>query len=284
MQQMRLPGKGLSLGYSMLWLSVIVVMPLTALGWKSASLSFADLFNTLGDVRVRAALSLSLSTAAFAAAINVVFGLIVAWVLVRYDFFGRKIFDAVIDLPFALPTAVAGIALTAVYGQNGIFGAELAKLGIKVAYTPLGVLVALIFVGLPFVVRTVQPIIQDLNSDVEEAAAILGANRFCIFRRIILPELTPALATGFTLAFARGLGEYGSVVFISGNLPLRTEVIPLLIVTKLEQYDYAGAMILAIAMLFISLLILLLLNALSRWQNRSMMTPNSQNTINGDSV
>jgi sulfate transport system permease protein len=196
--------------------------------------------------------------------------LIVAFVLVRYDFVGRRIVDAVIDLPFALPTAVAGIALTAVYAENGLLGAALAHLGVRVAYTRLGVLVALIFIGLPFVVRTVQPVIADLDPDVEEAAAILGASRWRVFRRIIWPELAPAVATGFTLALARGLGEYGSVVFISGNLPLRTEVLPLLIVAKLEQYDYAGAVVLALTMLVVSLGLLLSLNLLSRWQRRGL--------------
>ena len=265
----RLPGLGLSLGYSMLWLGLVVLLPLAALAWRGVSISLADISNTLSDPRVRAAFGLSFGVAAAGAVINGGFGLVVAWVLVRYDFVGRRFVDALIDLPFALPTAVAGIALTAIYGEHGLLGAPLALVGIRVAYTPLGILVALIFVGLPFVVRTVQPVILDLDPDVEEAARTLGATPWQSFRRIVFPELAPALATGFTLAFARGLGEYGSVVFISGNLPMHTEVVPLLIVTKLEQYDLNGAIVLAVAMLLASLGLLLALNGLARWQRRS---------------
>ena len=253
----------------MLWLGLVVLLPLAALAWRGVSISLADISNTLSDPRVRAAFGLSFGVAAAGAVINGGFGLVVAWVLVRYDFVGRRFVDALIDLPFALPTAVAGIALTAIYGEHGLLGAPLALVGIRVAYTPLGILVALIFVGLPFVVRTVQPVILDLDPDVEEAARTLGATPWQSFRRIVFPELAPALATGFTLAFARGLGEYGSVVFISGNLPMHTEVVPLLIVTKLEQYDLNGAIVLAVAMLLASLGLLLALNGLARWQRRS---------------
>jgi sulfate/thiosulfate transport system permease protein len=265
----RLPGLGLALGTTLTWLCLLVLLPLGALAAKGLGISFASFRDTLYDPRVHSALALSLGAAGSAALVNTAFGLVIAWVLVRYRFFGRRVVDALVDLPFALPTAVAGMALTAVYAENGLLGSVLARAGIKVAFAPLGVMVALIFIGLPFVVRTVQPVIQDLDPDAEEAAMTLGASRWCTFRRIILPELAPALLTGFTLAFARGLGEYGSVVFISGNMPLETEIVPLLIVTKLEQYDYAGAIVLALTMLAASLLLLLALNGLARWQRRS---------------
>jgi len=245
----------------------VALLPLAALVRKGAGLRWADAATTLADPRVHAAFALSFGAAAAAAALNVVFGLIVAWVLARYDFAGRRVVDALVDLPFALPTAVAGIALTALWSENGVLGAPLGRLGVKVAYTPAGIGVALVFIGLPFVVRTVQPVIEDLDPDVEEAAATLGAGPLAVFRRVIFPELVPALATGFVLAFARGLGEYGSVVFISGNMPLRTEIVPLLIVNKLEQYDYAGATVLALAMLAASAALLLALNALGRWRS-----------------
>ncbi len=264
----RLPGLGLALGWTLLWMSLVVLVPLAALVHRGAGLGLAQVGETLADERVRSAFALSFGAAFGAALVNAVFGLVVAWVLVRYDFPGRRVVDALVDLPFALPTAVAGIALTAVYGEHGVLGAPLAWLGVRVAYTPLGIVVALVFIGLPFVVRTVQPVIQDLDPDAEEAAATLGATRWQAFRRVILPELAPALATGFTLAFARGLGEYGSVVFISGNLPLSTEILPLVIVTKLEQYDYAGATVIALAMLLASAAVLLALNGLERWQRR----------------
>lgn len=258
----------LSLGFTLAWLGLVALLPLFALIRRGVGLSWADVATTLADARVHAAFGLSFGAAAAAAAVNAVFGLIVAWVLVRHDFVGRRVIDALVDLPFALPTAVAGIALTAVWSENGVLGGPLARLGVKVAYTPLGIGVALVFIGLPFVVRTLQPVIEDLDHDVEEAAATLGARPLVVFRRVVFPELVPALATGTVLAFARGLGEYGSVVFISGNMPLRTEILPLLIVTKLEQYDYAGATVLAVAMLAASALLLLTLNGLARWQRR----------------
>jgi sulfate/thiosulfate transport system permease protein len=259
-----LPGFKLTLGYTLAYLSLIVLIPLSALVWRTSSLSFEEIWAAVSAPRALAAYKLSFGAAAGAALIDAFFGLIIAWVLVRYEFPGRKIFDAIVDLPFALPTAVAGIALTAIYAETGPAGALFAKLGIKIAFTPLGITAALVFIGLPFVVRTLQPVMEDLEKDVEEAAACLGATRWQTFRWVIFPEIRPALITGFTLAFARGLGEYGSVVFISGNMPMKTEIAPLLIVTKLESYDYAGATAIALVMLSVSLLLMLVINAVQK--------------------
>lgn len=263
-----LPGFRLSLGYTLFYLSLIVLIPLSAIFLKSATMGGAAFWSAITSSRVLASYRLTFGASLLAALLNLVFGLLVAWVLVRYSFPGRRVLDALVDLPFALPTAVAGIALTAVYAENGWIGAWLAPLGVKVAFTPLGVFVAMTFIGLPFVVRTVQPVLEDLESELEEAAASLGATRWQIFRRIILPMITPSLLTGFSLAFARALGEYGSVVFISGNMPMKTEVTPLLIITKLEQYDYAGATALAVVMLVVSFVLLLTINALQWWGSR----------------
>jgi len=263
-----LPGFGLALGYTILYLSLIVLLPLTAALVKTTALSWDAFWATVTAPRVLASLRLSFGASFFAAAINAVFGFLVAWVLVRYRFPGRRIIDALVDLPFALPTAVAGIALTAVYAANGWIGSVLEPLGIKVAFTPLGVFVALTFIGLPFVVRTVQPVLEDLEPEIEEAAATLGADRLQTFARIILPAIGPALLTGYALAFARAVGEYGSVIFIAGNVPMVSEITPLLIITKLEQYDYAGATAIAVAMLTISFALLLLINVLQRWTHK----------------
>jgi sulfate transport system permease protein len=267
-----LPGLSITLGFSVLYLSLIVLIPLAALVIKSAELSPAEWWDTVSDPRVVASYRLSLLTAFFAAMVNLVFGLLLAWVLVRYKFPGKKIVDGLIDLPFALPTAVAGIALTTIYAPKGWVGSLLEPLGIKVAYTPIGITLALIFIGIPFVVRTVQPILQDMESDMEEAAVLLGAYRAKTFFKIILPDLIPPLLTGFALAFARGIGEYGSVVFISGNMPMKTEIAPLLIITKLEQYEYAQAAAVAVVLLLISFFLLLLINILQRWSNRRLRT------------
>jgi sulfate/thiosulfate transport system permease protein len=263
-----LPGFGLSLGFTLAYLSLIVLVPLAAVFLKSATLSGAQFWDTITAPRAMASYRLTFSASLGAALINVVFGLMLAWALVRYSFPGKKIVDALIDLPFALPTAVAGIALTALYAKNGWLGAYLEPLGIKVAFTPLGVLVALVFIGLPFVVRTVQPVLEDLDAEYEEAAASLGADRLTTLRRVVFPTLLPALLTGFTLAFARALGEYGSVIFIAGNLPLVSEITPLIIITKLEQYDYAGATAIASVMLIVSFALLLAINALQAWAGR----------------
>jgi sulfate/thiosulfate transport system permease protein len=260
-----LPGFKLTLGYALLYLSLIVLIPLSATFLKTASMSWPAFWGTITSPRVLASYRLSFGASFLAAVVNAVFGLLAAWVLVRYRFPGRKLIDAMVDLPFALPTAVAGIALTAVYSTNGWIGKYLASFGIKVAFSELGVLVALTFIGLPFVVRTVQPVLEDLEPELEEAAASLGANRLQTFRRVILPELWPSLLTGFALAFARALGEYGSVVFISGNMPMKTEITPLLIITKLEQYDYAGATAIAVVMLVSSFFLLLVINLLQKW-------------------
>lgn len=257
-----LPGFGLSLGFTLVYLSLIVLIPLAGLVWKTSELSPAQFWATISNPRVLASFKISIGAAAAAALVNAVFGVLVAWVLERYSFPGRKIADALVDLPFALPTAVAGIALTALCAPGGWVGRWLEPLGIKAAYSPLGVTIALVFIGLPFVVRTVQPVIADLEKDVEEAAASLGAGRGQTFWRVILPGLWPAILTGVALAFARGLGEYGSVVFISGNMPMKTEIVPLLIITKLEQYDYAGATAIAVVMLTVSFGMLLTINAL----------------------
>lgn len=260
-----LPGFGLSMGYTILYLSLIVLFPLLGILFKSLELSWREFWDIVTAPRVLAAYRVSFSTAFFAAAANVVFGLLTAWVLVRYRFFGKRFIDGLIDLPFALPTAVAGISLTAIYAKNGIIGGFLDSLGIKAAFSQLGITIALIFIGLPFVVRTVQPVLQELDPEVEEAAAGLGAGRWRIFRSVLFPELVPALLTGFALAFARGIGEYGSVVFISGNMPMKTEIAPLLIMTKLEQYDYAGATAIALVMLVLSFIMLLIINLL-QWR------------------
>ena len=264
-KNMIFPGFNLSLGYTIVYLSLIVLIPLSAVVIKSLSLTPEVFWNTVTSPRVLASYRLSFGAALIAGSINAVFGLILAWVLVRYQFFGKRIVDALIDLPFALPTAVTGIALTAIYSKNGWVGQYLEPLGIKVAFTPLGVLIALIFIGLPFVVRTVQPILEDLETELEEAASSLGANRLQIFQKIVFPILLPALLTGFALAFARAVGEYGSVVFIAGNIPMVSEITPLIIITKLEQYDYAGATAIALTMLIISLVLLLVINGLQAW-------------------
>lgn len=260
-----LPGFGLSMGYAAFYASLVVFIPLIALFAKAATLGWGDLWRIVSDPQAVASYQLSFGASLVAALINLVFGLLVAWVLVRYQFPGKRVVDALVDLPFALPTAVAGIALTALYSQNGWIG---QYLDFKVAYTPLGVVVALTFIGLPFVVRTVQPVLADLESELEEAAASLGASRWQTFARILLPALLPALLTGFALSFARAVGEYGSVVFISGNMPFRTEITPLLIITRLEQYDYAGAAALGAVMLLVSFVLLLVINALQYWSVR----------------
>jgi len=263
-----LPGFGLTLGYTLVYLSLIVLIPLAAVFIEAFSLSWAEFWAIVSAPRVLASFRLSFGAALAAAAINAVFGLILAWALMRYSFPGRKLMDALIDLPFALPTAVAGISLSALWAGNGWLGGLLAPFGIKVAYTPLGVLVALIFIGVPFVVRTVQPLLEDLEIELEEAAASLGAHRFHTFTRVIFPALLPAILTGFTLAFARAVGEYGSVIFIAGNMPMVSEITPLIIIGKLEQYDFAGATAVASVMLLISFILLLIINALQAWQRR----------------
>jgi sulfate transport system permease protein len=264
-----LPGFGLSMGVTISYLSLIVLIPLTAVFIKSSALGWSEFWHVATAPRVMASYRLSFGASLLAAAINVVFGLILAWSLVRYSFPGRRIVDALIDLPFALPTAVAGIALTALYAPNGWLGGFLEPLGIKVAFTPLGVLVALIFIGVPFIVRTVQPVLEDLDIEFEEAAASLGASRLQTIRKVVLPALAPALLTGFAMAFARAVGEYGSVIFIAGNIPMVSEITPLIIITKLEQYDYAGATAVAAVMLVVSFVLLLLINALQAWSARS---------------
>ena len=261
-----LPGFGLSLGYTLVYLSMIVLIPITAVFIKTSELSFHEFWVAVTAPRVVASYKLSFGISLVAAAINSVFGLMLAWALVRYSFPGKRVVDALVDLPFALPTAVAGIALTALYAPNGWIGQYLeGVLGIKVAFAPLGILVALVFIGLPFVVRTVQPILQDLETEFEEAAASLGANRWQAFRYVVFPILLPAVLTGFALAFARAVGEYGSVIFIAGNIPMISEITPLLIITKLEQYDYAGATAIALVMLILSFVLLLIINGLQAW-------------------
>jgi sulfate transport system permease protein len=262
-----LPGFNLTLGITLLYLGIIVLIPLSAAFIKTATLSWAQFWDIVTAPRVVASYKLTFGASFLAATINAVFGLIVAWVLVRYKFPGKRIIDALVDLPFALPTAVAGIALTAIYAPNGWLGRYFEMAGIKVAFTPLGVLVALVFIGLPFVVRTVQPVLEDIETELEEAAATLGATHWQIFQRVLLPILTPALLTGFTLAFARAVGEYGSVVFIAGNMPMVSEITPLIIITKLEQYDYTGATAVAVVMLLASFVLLLLINYL-QWLSR----------------
>lgn len=264
-QRSILPGFGLTLGFTLTYLGLIVLIPLSTVIFKTATLSWDQFIETVTTPRALASYRLSLGASLIAAAVNAVFGFLLAWVLVRYRFPGRRLVDGLVDLPFALPTAVGGIALTAIYSGKGWVGSLLAPFGIKAAYAPLGVVIALVFVGLPFVVRTVQPVLEELDPAYEEAAATLGASRWQIFSRIILPTAFPALLTGFALAFARAFGEYGSVVFISGNMPMRTEIAPLLIMTKLEQFDYAGATAVAAVMLVVSFVLLLLINLLQSW-------------------
>jgi len=263
-----LPGFGIALGFTLLYLSLIVLIPLSATFLKTFSLTWDAFWTAVTAPRVLASYRLTFGASFLAALINAVFGLLVAWVLVRYRFPGKRVIDALVDLPFALPTAVAGIALAAVYSANGWIGSLFAPYGIKIAFTPLGVLVALTFIGLPFVVRTVQPVLEDLEPELEEAAATLGATRLQTFTKILFPTLLPALLTGFALSFARAVGEYGSVIFIAGNLPMVSEITPLLIITKLEQYDYAGATALAVVMLLISFILLLIINLLQWWARR----------------
>lgn len=263
-----LPGFGLALGFTLAYLGLIVLVPLAALVWKTTSLGWAGFLAVAADPRTLTALRLSFLTSAAAAAVNAVFGTIIAWVLTRYRFPGRRILDALVDLPFALPTAVAGISLTALCSPRGIVGRFFADYGIKIAYTPTGIVIALIFIGLPFVVRTIQPVLQDLDREIEEAAATLGANRWKSIRRVVLPVLAPALLTGFALAFARAVGEYGSVIFIAGNIPFVSEIAPLLIVIRLNEFNYAGATAIASLMLIISFALLFLINALQSWSRR----------------
>lgn len=260
-----LPGFKLTMGFTLLYLSILVLLPLSMLFWNTMQLSWHDFTKIISDPRVIASYKLTFGTSFLAAIINVFFGTIIAWVLVRYDFVGKKLMDGLVDLPFALPTAVAGIALTALYAPNGWIG---NLFPFKIAFTPIGIIIALTFIGLPFVVRTVQPVLQNFSSESEEASASLGANRWNTFIKVIFPELIPAILTGFTLAFSRALGEYGSVVFIAGNMPMKTEITPLLIMTKLEQYDYAGATAIAIVLLISSFVILLVMNIIQWLANR----------------
>jgi sulfate/thiosulfate transport system permease protein len=260
-----LPGFNLSLGYTLTWLSLIVLIPLSAVFIKAAELTLDQFWVVVTSPRVVASYRLTFGASLAAAAINAVFGLLLAWSLVRYTFPGKKIVDSLVDLPFALPTAVAGIALTALWAGNGWIGSIVEPLGIKVAFTPLGVLLALVFIGLPFVVRTVQPVLEDLEVEIEEAATSLGANRWQTIRKVIFPTLFPALLTGFALAFARAVGEYGSVIFIAGNIPMVSEITPLMIISKLEQYDYRGATAIAAVMLVASFLLLITINSLQAW-------------------
>lgn len=265
-----LPGFNLSLGFTLFYLSLIVLIPLSAAFFKTFTLTWPEFWQAVASPRVVASYKLTFGASFIAAFINAFLGLATAWVLTRYTFPGKKFIDAFIDLPFALPTAVAGIALTAIYAPNGWIGSLLEPYGIKVAFTPLGIVIALTFIGLPFVVRTVQPVLEDFEAEVEEAAASLGANRLQIFFRIILPAISPALLTGFALAFARAVGEYGSVIFIAGNMPMVSEITPLIIITKLEQYDFAGATAVAVVMLLISFILLFAINGLQWWSNRHL--------------
>lgn len=265
-----MPGFGLTFGFTLAWLGLIVLIPLGALFLRTAGMGWSAFAETGLSERAVAAYKLSFGTSFLAAGVNAVFGLLIAWVLVRYEFTGKKVVNALVDLPFALPTAVAGIALTALYSGNGWVGQFLEPLGLKVAFTPVGITIALIFIGLPFVVRSVEPVLADLGKDVEEAAMSLGATRIQTFRRVILPAIAPALLTGFALAFARGVGEYGSVIFIAGNMPYVSEIAPLLIVTQLEQYDVAGATAIAVVMLMISFAALLLINLVQAWSRGRM--------------
>ena len=263
-----IPGFGLALGLTLIWLTLIVLIPLSGLAWRSSALGWEKFLGVAFDQRTLSALRISFGCAFIAACLNVVFGVILAWVLVRYRFPGKRVIDAMVDLPFALPTAVAGIALTTLYAPNGWVGQFLTPLGIKIAFTPAGIVVALIFVGLPFIVRTVQPVMEEIDKEVEEAAATLGANRFQTIGRVLLPGLAPAVMTGFALAFARAVGEYGSVIFIAGNLPFKSEIAPLLIVIKLEEYNYAAATGIAAIMLIISFALLLVINLIQSWSRR----------------
>ena len=263
-----IPGFGLTLGFSLAYLTLIILIPLAGLVWRSASLSGAEFLAILADERTLNALKISFGTAFIAALVNVVFGVVVAWVIVRYDFPGRRIVDAVVDLPFALPTAVAGIALAALYAPNGWIGQVLNIFGIKAAFNPTGIVIALVFIGLPFVVRTVQPIMEEIDREVEEAAATLGANRFQTVFRVLLQGLAPAILTGFALAFARGVGEYGSVIFIAGNIPYVSEIAPLLIVIRLEEFNYGAATAIATIMLALAFAMLLFINLIQAWSRR----------------
>src|SRR5436853_1021650 len=274
-QRSILPGFGLTLGFTLTYLSLIVLIPLSATFLKASSLSWAAFWHIVTSPRALASYRLTFGASLIAALINLFFGMLLAWVLVRYNFPGKKIFDSMVDLPFALPTAVAGIALTTIYSTHGWVGRYLDSIGIKAAYSPLGVVIALTFIGLPFVVRTVQPVLEDLDKEMEEAAASLGANRWQTITRVLVPAIMPAALTGFTMAFARAVGEYGSVVFISGNMPMRTEITPLLIITKLEQYDYAGATAIAVVMLVVSFVLLLAINLLQAWSGSRMRTKSS---------
>ena len=268
-----LPGFNITLGFTLLYLSLIVLIPLSALVFKTFTLTWEQFWSAVTGPRVLASYRLTFGASFLAALVNVVFGLLVAWVLVRYDFFGKKVVDALVDLPFALPTAVAGISLTALLAGNGWVGQYLEPLGIQLAFNPNGVVIALIFIGLPFVVRTVQPVLEDAEKELEEAATCLGATRWQIFRRVIFPSIAPALLTGFAMAFARAIGEYGSVIFIAGNMPMVSEITPLIIISKLEQYDYAGATAVALVMLVISFVLLLVINALQAWQRSRTGAP-----------
>lgn len=263
-----LPGFGLSLGFTLAYVSFIVLIPLAAVFIKSFGIGWDGLWEILTSERILKSLQLSFSSALIAAFINVVFGLLLAWCLVRYNFLGKRLVDALVDLPFALPTAVAGIALTSLYAPTGWIGQYLEPLGIQVAYSPIGITLALVFIGIPFIVRTVQPVLSDIETELEEAASALGANRWQTITKIILPILLPALFTGFALAFARGVGEYGSVIFIAGNQPFKTEIAPLMIISRLEEYDYAGATTIAAVMLVLSFIILFAINLLQAWANR----------------
>lgn len=260
-----LPGFGPAMGFTLFYLSLIVLLPFVALIWKTTSMTWEQFWQVATAPRVMASYKLTFSASLIGATINALLGFIVAWVLVRYTFPGKRILDAMVDLPFALPTAVSGIALTTIYSPNGWIGSRLEPFGIKAAFSPLGVMIALTFIGLPFVVRTVQPAIEELEAEIEEASASLGASRWQTFRRALFPSLLPALLTGFALAFARALGEYGSVVFISGNMPMRTEIVSLQIISKLEQYDYQGAAAIGVVMLIVSFVLLLIINLLQRW-------------------
>lgn len=263
-----IPGFGLTLGFTVFYLSILVLIPLAMLFVKMGAMNYSEFVQAIFSPRSLAAFKLSLSTSLISAVINAIFGLLVAWVLVRYEFPAKKLVDAIVDLPFALPTAVAGICLTALYSKNGWLGSILYGWGIHSAYSPVGIVIALTFIGLPFVIRTVEPVLQDLEIELEEAAYSLGANRWQIFCKVIFPTVFPALLTGATMSFARALGEYGSVVFIAGNMPLKTEIVPLLIMTKLEQYDYAGAAAIAAVMLVISFILLFFINILHSWSRR----------------
>ncbi len=265
-----IPGFGITMGFTVFYLSIIVLIPLSGLFFKTAQLSWSEFWNVISDERVIHAYEITFGCSLVASLINLVFGTMLAWSITRYDFPFKKIIDAVVDLPFALPTAVAGIALTALYAPHGWIGQYLEPYGISLAFNPIGITIALSFIGLPFVVRTVQPVLEDLNHEIEEAASALGANRFQTFTRVILPHISPALLTGFAMSFARALGEYGSVIFIAGNMPMVSEIVPLMIVIKLEQYDYSGATAIAVVMLVASFLMLFVINQLQRWGQKKL--------------